>query len=148
MLLMYTSLCLSQSYKKIILLSSRLPDYEATFHWLEDMKSKGIKPQEDVYTLIVTRLAHLRDPRARIAMEEMKEQGYRVNGDIRRMVETMRKNDVTPPRGNGRRSHGDTYRQKGRERSNGGGQVADGQGHPDQKAAGEFEGPAEQDTTR
>lgn len=92
-----------RAYKKIIHLSSRLPDYESAFHWLEEMKLKGIKPDGNLYDNLIRRLVWLRDPRAKVALEEMGEQGHEVSGALRRAVEHMNQNDRTPGRGEYRR---------------------------------------------
>ncbi|KAG8863285.1 hypothetical protein FRB96_008776 [Tulasnella sp. 330] len=89
--------------------SLSMTDYEACFHWLEEMKSKGFTPSKALYEMLVKRLAYRNDPRLQTALEEMQEQGYEMSGAVRRFVEHGGRIDKTPPKEEGesllRRNH-------------------------------------------
>ncbi|KAG9012712.1 hypothetical protein FRB93_001265 [Tulasnella sp. JGI-2019a] len=88
-----------QAYRSMIHLTLRsMTDYEACFHWLEEMKSKGITPSKALYDTLARRLAYRRDSRADMVLQEMQEQGYQVSGALRRYVEHSGRFDKTPPR--------------------------------------------------
>ncbi|KDQ15827.1 hypothetical protein BOTBODRAFT_130540 [Botryobasidium botryosum FD-172 SS1] len=57
-------LCLTQTY------------YEDAFFYLEEMKGAGFLPSRNVYEAIIRRCTLAKDPRARLAQEEMKQVGY------------------------------------------------------------------------
>lgn len=52
-------------------------DYEDAFRYLEEMKEEGHQPPVEVYSLIIRRCVSRGDPRAQVALHEMKGWGYR-----------------------------------------------------------------------
>lgn len=74
------------AYRGMIYLAMFQPEYEAMFYWLEEMKSKGIQPRADIYYAMIRRLLFLRDPRAKIALQELRDLGEKVRHDIEMAV--------------------------------------------------------------
>lgn len=66
-----------RTFERLIYVCILQDDYEDAFKYLEEMKEEGHQPSIGVYSLIIRRCVAQRDPRAKIAYEEMKGWGYR-----------------------------------------------------------------------
>jgi len=80
-----------ETFENFIHLVLTQKDYEDGFFYLEEMKAAGFRPASLVYETLVEKLYREKDSRAKIAAEEMLEQGYRPNVRLQRM---MRENDA------------------------------------------------------
>nr|CAG8566131.1 2992_t:CDS:2 [Entrophospora candida]CAG8571786.1 2151_t:CDS:2 [Entrophospora candida] len=70
------------TYRRMIFLCLNQPNYEDAFKYLEEMKSKNILPSIEIYERIIRKCVMNNDARAKIALEEMKNLGYRPTMDI------------------------------------------------------------------
>lgn len=85
-----------RAYRRMIQVSLHQKNYEASFHWLEEMKSKNMGVHKKVYDAFLMRLAYARDQRLDTMMEEMQQKGYEIDGGVRRFIETRGQPDETP----------------------------------------------------
>ena len=87
-----------ETFENFIHLVLTQTDYEDAFFYLEEMKTAGFRPTFLVYETLVEKLYREHDSRAKVAAEEMLEQGYRPNARLQRLI---RENDgkihVEPP---------------------------------------------------
>ncbi|KAG9285421.1 hypothetical protein G9A89_010896 [Geosiphon pyriformis] len=73
-------------YNYLIELACSNVDYEEAFAYLEEMKSRNIVPDKVVYEMIIRKCAYMRDPRAKIALEEMETLGFDIPQNLRQYV--------------------------------------------------------------
>ncbi|KAJ2682539.1 hypothetical protein GGH99_004699 [Coemansia sp. RSA 1285] len=69
-------------YELMIHLSLRSFNYEDAFVYLESMRAQKLVPGWRAYAAIVKRCAHVRDPRAAVALDEMRRLGYAVTPSL------------------------------------------------------------------
>ena len=87
----------AQTYERLIVLCLTQPTYEDAFYYLEEMKTVGLTPTQAVYEAIIRKCFSVGDTRHQLAMEEMLESGYEVNGKLRAFLEGRRGNsDIKP----------------------------------------------------
>ncbi|CAH1761828.1 15798_t:CDS:2, partial [Entrophospora sp. SA101] len=72
----------ADTYKHMIFVCLNQQDYEDAFKYLEEMKSKNILPSIEIYERIIMKCVANNDTRAKMALEEMKQFGYRPTLDI------------------------------------------------------------------
>jgi len=77
-----------KAYVAMIKIACFEPGYEQAFVLLEEMKAQNIVPPMEAYTAIIKRCGLSRDPRAQIAMEEMRVVGYVVPRELAILVQT------------------------------------------------------------
>lgn len=75
-----------ETYETFISLCLTQDDYEDAFFYLEEMKAAGFHPSRRVYDVLVEKCVVSGDPRFKIALEEMEEQGHQPSPQLRRMV--------------------------------------------------------------
>ncbi|KAI8320164.1 hypothetical protein GQ54DRAFT_240859, partial [Martensiomyces pterosporus] len=75
-------------YELLIHISLNQFNYEDAFVYLESMKAHSMLPEWKTYSSIVRRCARVRDPRAKIALEEMRSLGYVVTPLLQSFVTT------------------------------------------------------------
>ena len=76
----------AKCYDLLVITSSWQNDYENAFFFLETMKEEGHKPGAMVYAQIVKKCVIMGDKRFKLALEEMKQMGYRVPQSLRDFV--------------------------------------------------------------
>ncbi|KAG5645196.1 hypothetical protein DXG03_006714 [Asterophora parasitica] len=75
-----------ETYETFISLCLTDTDYEDSFFYLEEMKAAGFRPSPRVYKHLVEKCLGANDPRFKIAVEEMLQQGYRPPAGLQRMI--------------------------------------------------------------
>ncbi|KAJ2213233.1 hypothetical protein EV179_004020 [Coemansia sp. RSA 487] len=73
-------------YELMIRVSLKQFNYEDAFVYLESMKAQKMAPGWPTYASIVRRCANVRDPRAKVALDEMRELGYTVTSALENYV--------------------------------------------------------------
>ncbi|KAJ2555901.1 hypothetical protein EV175_002162, partial [Coemansia sp. RSA 1933] len=73
-------------YELMIRISLRQFNYEDAFVYLESMKAQRMVPKRATYLAIARRCANVRDPRAKVALEEMRQLGYAVPSTLERQA--------------------------------------------------------------
>ena len=76
----------AKCYDLLIITIAWQNDYENAFFFLETMKDEGHKPGARVYTSIVKKCVIMGDRRYTLALEEMKQMGYRVSQRLRDFI--------------------------------------------------------------
>lgn len=79
------------TFQNFIALCLTQDDYEDAFFYLEETKSAGFLPESSVYEGLAEKLLNAGDPRYKIAVEEMLEQGHRPSSRLQRLL--REKND-------------------------------------------------------
>jgi len=77
----------ARTYERLIVLCLTGETYEDAFFYLEEMKAEKLCPPRSVYEAIIMRCALEKDERYGLAVEEMKELGYTVSGELQAVVE-------------------------------------------------------------
>jgi len=67
-----------ETYEKMIRLCLTQDVYEDAFYYLEEMKAAEFVPPQTVYKALVLKCHSMNDTRMDIALEEMRECGYRI----------------------------------------------------------------------
>ncbi|GLB37111.1 putative pentatricopeptide repeat domain containing protein [Lyophyllum shimeji] len=75
-----------ETYETFISLCLTQDDYEGAFFYLEEMKAAGFHPSRAVYDALVRKCIASSDPRFKIALEEMEDQGHQPSSQLRRLV--------------------------------------------------------------
>ncbi|KAG9220821.1 hypothetical protein CCMSSC00406_0002579 [Pleurotus cornucopiae] len=75
-----------ETYINMVLLCLTQETYEDAFFYLEEMKTAKHKPPMLVYEAIIRRCLAAGDVRYQIAVDELKETGYQLNGSLRREI--------------------------------------------------------------
>lgn len=89
----------ARTYERLIVLCLTQPTYEDAFYYLEEMKTLGLHPSHAVYEAIIRKCFSVGDTRHQLAMEEMVENGYQVNGKLKAFLSGSQKSgkpDVEP----------------------------------------------------
>ncbi|KAJ1904118.1 hypothetical protein LPJ81_002682 [Coemansia sp. IMI 209127] len=71
-------------YELMIRISLKQFNYEDAFVYLDSMKAQKMAPEWPTYASIVRRCASVRDPRAKVALEEMRKLGYVIPASLER----------------------------------------------------------------
>ncbi|KAJ2878471.1 hypothetical protein GGI21_004813, partial [Coemansia aciculifera] len=77
-----------QVYALMVDVALRQFNYEDAFVYLDAMKTHGFVPARRTYAAVVRRCAVVRDPRAAIALDEMRAQGYDVSPALEEYVKS------------------------------------------------------------
>lgn len=77
----------ARTYERLIVLCLTQPTYEDAFYYLEEMKTVGLNPSQAIYEAIIRRCFDVGDTRHQLAMDEMLERGYEVNGKLRAFLQ-------------------------------------------------------------
>lgn len=98
----------ARTYERLIVLCLTGETYEDAFFYLEEMKAEDLCPPLAVYEAIIQRCVLEKDARHAVAVEEMKELGYTVSPELRRVISGegdagYRKNETS--RGQGGKSY-------------------------------------------
>ncbi|KAF8070188.1 hypothetical protein FPV67DRAFT_1006184 [Lyophyllum atratum] len=75
-----------ETYESFISLCLTQDDYEDAFFYLEEMKAAGFHPSHTVYDTLVKKCLLSSDPRSKVAIEEMQEQGHQPSPRLKRML--------------------------------------------------------------
>ena len=78
----------AKCYDLLIITIMRQADYENAFFFLETMKEDGHKPAAAVYEHIVRKCVRENDNRYRLAVEEMKQMGYKISEQLKDYIAT------------------------------------------------------------
>lgn len=81
------------TYERMIMLCLTQPTYEDAFYFLEQMKAAGITPRASTYENLIRKCARVKDPRWKVALEEMESLGYKASGDLIRYCQTGGQDD-------------------------------------------------------
>ncbi|KAJ2861528.1 hypothetical protein GGI22_002435 [Coemansia erecta] len=73
-------------YELMIRISLKKFNYEDAFVYLDSMKAQKMAPDWLTYASIVRRCANVRDPRAKVALEEMRSLGYVITASLEHHV--------------------------------------------------------------
>lgn len=75
-----------ETYQRFISLCLTQDNYEDAFFYLEEMKAAGHVPSLSVYVSIITKCLSAGDTRYTIAVEEMRDAGYRIPSNLMREI--------------------------------------------------------------
>jgi pentatricopeptide repeat protein len=78
----------AQTFERVILLCLTQTTYEDAFFYLEEMKGQGHPPPLSVYEALVKKCVVSGDMRWKLALEELRECGYRVSPYLQQFVDT------------------------------------------------------------
>lgn len=87
-----------RTYERLITLCLTQVTYEDAFFYLEEMKAAGHVPPLAIYEALVQKCIHTGDPRAQLALEEMRECGYEPTLDLKRVLNAGAGSLTQPPR--------------------------------------------------
>ncbi|KAG5637034.1 hypothetical protein H0H81_006029 [Sphagnurus paluster] len=76
------------TYESFISLCLTQDDYEDAFFYLEEMKAAQFHPSQTIYETLVEKCIVSSDPRFKVALEELQDQGYKPSPELRHMVRT------------------------------------------------------------
>ena len=78
----------AQTFERVILLCLTQTTYEDAFFYLEEMKGRGHPPPLSVYEALVKKCVVSGDARWKLALDELRESGYRVSRYLQHFVDT------------------------------------------------------------
>ena len=67
-------------------------------YYLEEMKTRNLRPTQAVYESIIRKCFSVGDSRHQLALDEMVEQGYEVNGKLQKFLESSGSGEFQPTR--------------------------------------------------
>ncbi|KAJ2081740.1 Telomerase protein component 1 [Coemansia sp. RSA 988] len=90
-----------EAYEQMVLVALLQPNYEDAFVYLEAMKAHSMLPSWRTYAALARRCARVRDPRAHVAVQEMRKLGYVVTPALLSFVDTHGRNARYMPQAKG-----------------------------------------------
>lgn len=85
-----------RTYERLIVLCLTQTNYEDAFFYLEEMKEQGMTPSSDIYVSLIRKCVAMGDTRYKLAVEELKECGYKVDKSMQAFIDTGGESELTP----------------------------------------------------
>jgi pentatricopeptide repeat protein len=73
----------STTLSKMVALACTQEDYQDAFHYLEEMKHRGLTPLRGCYYKLVKTLSGAQDSRLQMALDDMEEYGYEISSHLK-----------------------------------------------------------------
>ena len=86
----------ARTYERLIVLCLTQTNYEDAFFYLEEMKEQKMIPSLNIYESLVRKCVTTGDTRYRLAVEELKECGYKVSRPLQAFIDTGGESEVSP----------------------------------------------------
>jgi len=86
----------ARTYERLILLCLTQTNYEDAFFYLEEMKEQKMIPSLDIYESLIRKCVTMGDMRYKLAVEELKECGYKVDKPLQAFIDTGGESEVRP----------------------------------------------------
>jgi pentatricopeptide repeat protein len=85
-----------RTYERLVVLCLTQATYEDAFYYLEEMKTRGLIPTQAIYEAIIRKCFTMGDTRHQLAIEEMLECGYVMNGKLQKFLESNGSSGTKP----------------------------------------------------
>ena len=86
----------ARTYERLIVLCLTQTNYEDAFFYLEEMKEQKMVPGLNIYESLVRKCVAMGDTRYKLAVEELKECGYKVDKPLQIFIDTGGQSEVPP----------------------------------------------------
>ena len=86
----------SRTYERLIVLCLTQTNYEDAFFYLEEMKEQKMIPSLNIYESLIRKCVTMGDTRYALAVEELKEFGYKVDKSLQAFIDTGGQNELSP----------------------------------------------------
>lgn len=86
----------ARTYERLIVLCLTQTNYEDAFFYLEEMKEQKMVPSHNVYESLIRKCVTAGDTRYKLAVEELKECGYKVDRPLRAFIDTGGESEAHP----------------------------------------------------
>lgn len=85
-----------RTYERLIVLCLTQTNYEDAFFYLEEMKGQKMVPSLNIYESLIRKCVTMGDTRYKLAVEELKECGYRVDKSLQAFIDTGGESELSP----------------------------------------------------
>ena len=86
----------ARTYERLIVLCLTQTNYEDAFFYLEEMKEQGMIPGLAIYESLIRKCVTMGDTRYKLAVEELKECGHKVDKPLQAFIDTGGESDAKP----------------------------------------------------
>ena len=86
----------ARTYERLIILCLTQTNYEDAFFYLEEMKEQKMIPGLNIYESLIRKCVKVGDTRYKLAVEELKECGYKVDKSMQAFIDTGGENETHP----------------------------------------------------
>ena len=86
----------ARTYERLIVLCLTQTNYEDAFFYLEEMKEQKMIPSFNIYESLIRKCVAMGDTRYQLAVEELRECGYKVDKPLQAFIDTGGENELTP----------------------------------------------------
>lgn len=86
----------ARTYERLIVLCLTQTNYEDAFFYLEEMKEQKMIPSLNIYESLIRKCVATGDTRYKLAVEELKECGYKVDKPLQAFIDTGGESEVPP----------------------------------------------------
>ena len=86
----------ARTYERLIVLCLTQTNYEDAFFYLEEMKEQKMIPSHNIYESLIRKCVTVGDTRYKLAVEELKECGYKVDKALQAFIDTGGESEAHP----------------------------------------------------
>ena len=85
-----------RTYERLIVLCLTQTNYEDAFFYLEEMKEQKMIPSLNIYESLIRKCVTMGDTRYQLAVEELKECGYKIHRSLQAFIDTGGQSELSP----------------------------------------------------